>query len=59
MITGDGEEPWPLDACFTLAYAFKCSPLQFYDLTFDELEDTARRADRMMRRLRKAQRDLE
>ncbi len=52
MITSE-EEPAVLQTCFTLAYLFKCSPFEFYDLTFEQLEDTAREADRMLRKMKR------
>jgi hypothetical protein len=58
VITDEGEPPL-LDAIWTLAYLFKCSPFEFYDLTFDEIEDATRRTERLMKSLQKRRRELE
>ena len=58
MITAE-EEPAVVQTCFMLAYLFKCSPFEFYDLTFEQLEDTAREADRMLKSIRRQQKDAD
>lgn len=55
MISSE-EEPAILPTIFMLAYLFKCSPFEFYDLTFEELEHTAREADRTLKAIRRSSR---
>lgn len=58
MIRPD-EEGGVVRTCLMLAHIYKCSPLDFFDLTFDQLFDIAGETQRMLRSLKRQQQDMD